>query len=319
MLTDGVVVLRSPVDGDAATVVAGRDAVFHRFLGAGSPHPEPSFVVTVDGAVVGWVDSDPTHSGLAAGETNVGFHLFAAARGRGCATRAVALLLHRLALDGEILAATLQVDPDNSASLAVARRLRFADDGVVDGELHFRRPVPPLAYSDGTVTLRRPASDDLDADLGAKDDEQIDRLWLPGQREHWEAMTPGEQRAHAAQGLAARIADFGNGPKWTFSVDADGARAVAYVDCDLANDLVPAGEANVSYAAHPAHRGQGRTSAGVRLVLRFLRDHTAARRAHLIVDIANAPSLRVAQAVGATGVERWDDGGRTLIRHVVEL
>ena len=67
---------------------------------------------------------------------------------------------------------------------------------------------------------------------------------------------------------------------------------------------MPAGEANVSYSTHPAHRDRGVASSSVRLVARFLRDHTGARTAHLIVDRANEPSRRVARAVGATERER---------------
>ena len=76
-------------------------------------------------------------------------------------------------------------------------------------------------------------------------------------------MTPAEQRAHAVRGLQANHDAFGHGPKWTFAVDTAGDGAAAYVDCDLANDKVPAGEANVSYATHPAHRGQGLATASV--------------------------------------------------------
>jgi hypothetical protein len=55
----------------------------------------------------------------------------------------------------------------------------------------------PTSYTDGRLTIRRLQVSDLDADLEAKDDEQIDWLWDPGHREAWEAMTPDEQREHA--------------------------------------------------------------------------------------------------------------------------
>lgn len=117
----------------------------------------------------------------------------------------------------------------------------------------------------GAVTIRRQQVADLDADLESKDDEQIDWLWLPGQRESWEAMTPGEQRAHALSGLQANHEAFGTGPKWTFAVDASDADCVAYVDCDLANGHVPSGEANISYTSHPSHQGKGHVSRAVRV------------------------------------------------------
>jgi RimJ/RimL family protein N-acetyltransferase len=55
----------------------------------------------------------------------------------------------------------------------------------------------------------------------------------------------------------------------------------------------------------------------VQLVLQFVRDHTAARSAHIIIDAENAPSLAVARSVGADERERWtDELGRTMVRHV---
>src|SRR5260370_718545 len=83
------------------------------------------------------------------------------------------------------------------------------------------------------------------------------RGWAGRKRESWEAMTPVEQRAHALKGLQGNHDAFGSGPKWTFAVDAVEAPNVAYVDCDLANEHVPAGEANISYSSHPSHRGRG--------------------------------------------------------------
>ena len=88
----------------------------------------------------------------------------------------------------------------------------------------------------------------------------------------------------------------------------------------VANRIVPRGDANVSYTGHPAYRGQGNVSRAVRLVARFLRDHSAAGSAHIVVDARNEPSLRVARAVGAAETERWaDEHGRTMIRHVLPL
>ncbi len=130
-------------------------------------------------------------------------------------------------------------------------------------------------------------------------------------------MTPGERRDHARRGLERTAAAWGRGPKWVFFADTGDDDYVVYLDCDLANDHVPAGEANVSYSAHPAHRGRGYVSRAVRLAVEFLREHTAAREVHLVIDAENEPSLRVARAVGATESERWtNEQGRTMIRHV---
>ena len=318
--TDGVVVIRPPEPGDAEILIAGRDAEFRRFLGPGTDDPRPTGCIEVGGEVVGWVDYDVERAWRLPGEVNVGYNVFAAHRGKGHASRALQLLMHHLAVSGDYDTATLLIHPENRRSLALAARTRFTPHGDLDGNPYFKRPIPPLVYGDGTVTLRRQEIEDLDADLAAKDDAQIDWLWLPGQREAWQAMDASGQRAHALRGLQANRDAFGSGPKWTFALDAGAARCVAYADCDLANDRVPAGEANISYASHPAHRGRGYASRAVRLVLRFLRDHTAARRAHLVIDAENAASLRVAAAVGAREYDaRIDARGRTMIHHAIEL
>jgi RimJ/RimL family protein N-acetyltransferase len=180
--------------------------------------------------------------------------------------------------------------------------------------------VPPVTYTDGVVTIRPQRADDIDRHMEAIDDAQIDWLWNPGAREEWEAMSPAEQREHNVTHLRACQDSFGAGPMWTFSADLAGASYVAYVDCDLNNSNVPPGDANISYTGHPAYRGQGNVSRAVRLLMRFFRDHTAAGSAHIIVDVRNAPSLRVARSVGAAETERWvDEHGRTMIRHVLPI
>jgi RimJ/RimL family protein N-acetyltransferase len=64
----------------------------------------------------------------------------------------------------------------------------------------------------------------------------------------------------------------------------------------------------------------GDTPAAVRLVCGFLRQRTRAHEAHILVDLENIASLRVAQAVGAIEVETFvNEHGRTTVRHVVEL
>lgn len=143
-ITDGLVTIRPPGPGDAAVLIAGRDAAFHRWLGAGADVPQPVACIVVAGEIVGWVDYDidPDHDWLEPGEVNVGYNVFAAARGNGYATRAVELLLQHLARDTDFRTATLLIDPDNDASLAVAERARFKPRGVVNGSRYFSRAVP---------------------------------------------------------------------------------------------------------------------------------------------------------------------------------
>lgn len=325
-ITDGVVTIREMQPGDAGVIVAGRDDVSRRFLGPGDPNPRPVAVIEVDRVVVGWVDHDDDRPWLAPDECNIGYHVFAEHRGHGFASRAVQLLLHHLAQDSQYSTASLLIDPGNQRSLALARRLGFPRAPDLDGNRLFKAPVPSLSPTDGVVTIRRQHVDDLDIDLAAKDEEQIRWLWLPGEREKWEAMTASEQREHARRGLTANHDAFGHGPKWTFAVDlvasGEEARTVAYVDVDLANDEVPAGEANLSYSCHPAFRRRGLTTRAARLAVAFVRDNTAAGEVHIIVDPDNSASLGVAQAIGraaqlqsAATIVR----GQTMHRHIITI
>jgi RimJ/RimL family protein N-acetyltransferase len=139
--TDGVVSLRTPQPGDAARLIAGRDEEFHRWLGPGATEPNPVACIWVGDELAGWVDYDDDHDWLEPGEVNVGYHLFPAARGKGHASRAVALLLEHLARDTDHTAATLLIHPENARSLALAGRLGFARTGEVDGQPFFRRDL----------------------------------------------------------------------------------------------------------------------------------------------------------------------------------
>lgn len=319
-VTDGAVTLRPSTPSDIAALVAGRDAEWERWLGPGDDAPRPTACIEQAGQLVGWVDYDDERAWLASAQVNVGYCVFAPFRGNGVCTRALMLLVHRLALERRVHEITALIDADNARSLAVAQRSRMAErPSPLAGQRYFVRPVPPLVYTDGTIAIRRQDVADLEADLEAKDADQMHWLWRADQRDQWQAMTPRERRAHALRGLEANCRAFGTGPKWTFAVDLGTARAVGYVDADLTNANAPAGEANIAYSVHPAHRGHGIARRAIACVAAFLREHTAVRRAHIVVDAGNEASLRVARATGAVDVESFDDGGRTMIRHVFDL
>ena len=139
--TDGVVTIRPPGHGDRAVLIAGRDDEFHRWLGAGSPDPRPTACIVVDDEVVGWVDYDAEQPWLDAGAVNIGYSVFAEARGNGYATRAVQLLLDQLAAHTTFTTAHLLIDPANTRSLAVAARVGFVPAGDVDGQRLFNRRI----------------------------------------------------------------------------------------------------------------------------------------------------------------------------------
>jgi RimJ/RimL family protein N-acetyltransferase len=296
-VTDGLVRIR-PVSGSAK---------------------KPTGVVVVDDRIAGWVDYSPQISGTAAADVAIRYWLRRDDRQVDLSIRAVQLAMHHLATRTNYATAALHPRRADTAVLAVAAASGFTRQSGVGAHL-LTRPVPPLTYSDGVVTIRRQHPNDIDAHLEAIDEEQIRWLWMPGDGEKWAALTPDQQRAHNLSHLRGCHDSFGTGPKWTFSVDGPNARYIAYIDCDLANMSVPAGEANISYTCHPAHRGRGYVSRAVRLLERFLRDHTGATTAHIIADAENTPSLRVARSVGATEAEHWrNEHGRTMIRHVLTL
>jgi RimJ/RimL family protein N-acetyltransferase len=141
--SDGVVELRAPAPADSERIVAERDAESFRWFGPGGGNPRPVAGVWVGDELVGWVDydRDDDHDWLEPGEVNVGYCLFPAARGKGHASRAVELLLEHLARDTEQSVATLLIHPDNSRSLALARRLGFVQHGEVNAEPFFRRAL----------------------------------------------------------------------------------------------------------------------------------------------------------------------------------
>jgi RimJ/RimL family protein N-acetyltransferase len=136
-----VVTLRPPRRGDAQLLVEGRDDEFFRWLGPGAENPSPVACVWVDEELIGWVDydTDADHDWLRPGEVNVGYYLFPEARGKGYASRAVALLLRHLGRDTEHTVATLVIDPENARSLRLARRLGFVGKGEVEKGLFFTR------------------------------------------------------------------------------------------------------------------------------------------------------------------------------------
>lgn len=144
-LSDGVVSIRPPEPGDIEALVAGRDTESDRWLGTADQSPDPTACVMVDGRIVGWVDYDTDQKWLQPREVNVGYNIFRPHRRQGYATRAVRLLLARLADATETSRAYLAIDAENRGSIAVARALGAdeAEEYLNDeGRLQIKFVVP---------------------------------------------------------------------------------------------------------------------------------------------------------------------------------
>ncbi len=141
-LTDGVITIRPPRPGEASILIAGRDDESRRWLGPGEPHPQPTACVLAGDTIVGWVDYDTDRDWLGPGEINLGYNVFARYRGKAYASRAVLLLLRRLAVDGRYRVATLSIERDNHASLAVPAKAGFELVCESPRNLRFARSIP---------------------------------------------------------------------------------------------------------------------------------------------------------------------------------
>jgi len=149
-LSDGIVRLRAFLVGDAVGHLAGEDETTVRFLSGGrstlagtrawiATHGVeweaggPALVLAVedlaDGRLSGMVEARfdvPPAEGVPTGAANLSYGLYAAARGRGLATRSIRLLLGELARR-QVTEAVIRVNPLNTTSVALARRLGFGE------------------------------------------------------------------------------------------------------------------------------------------------------------------------------------------------
>jgi RimJ/RimL family protein N-acetyltransferase len=136
--------LRPPRADDTAVLIAARDDAFYRWLGAGSDKPRPTACIVLGEQVAGWVDHDhdADHDWLCDGEVNIGYFVFAEYPGNDYATQAVELLLQHLARETQYTTATLLIDPENEAWLAVAARCGFESEDDVRGKRYFTHGSP---------------------------------------------------------------------------------------------------------------------------------------------------------------------------------
>ncbi|MFE5815394.1 GNAT family N-acetyltransferase [Streptomyces sp. NPDC056479] len=160
-LSDGVIALSPLRPADAEAHLAGEDQQLVRWLSGGPGtregvdaylrHCEEQWAAAgplrafgiracADGTLAGTIDLRFAAEGLTRGQVNVAYGLYPAWRGRGLATRAV-LLVCRYAAGAGGKQAVIQVEPENAASVGVARRAGFAPGGqrfTEDGTLFDR-------------------------------------------------------------------------------------------------------------------------------------------------------------------------------------
>ncbi|MFG2551110.1 GNAT family N-acetyltransferase [Streptomyces sp. NPDC048581] len=144
-LSDGIVDLSPLCPDDAEAHLAGEDEALVRWLSggpstragvdayirhcqeqwdAGGPLRAFGIRVGADEQLAGTIDLRFTAEGLAPGQVNVAYGLYPSWRGRGLATRAV-LLVSRYAASEGGKEAVIRAEPENAASVAVARRAGF--------------------------------------------------------------------------------------------------------------------------------------------------------------------------------------------------
>jgi predicted acetyltransferase len=125
-----------------------------------------------------------------------------------------------------------------------------------------------LPRSEGVVTVRPFVASDRDLIVRERD-EECERWLGPGSAD----------------------------PSPTACIVVNGT-VVGWIDADLTPAWLQLGEANVGYSVFPAHRGNGYAARALRLLAGEL-EEWGLRRALLVIDLQNRPSLAVARAVGA--------------------
>ncbi|MCX4530919.1 MULTISPECIES: GNAT family N-acetyltransferase [unclassified Streptomyces] len=170
-LSDGFVTLSPLCPDDVDAHLAGEDDQLVRWL-SGGPGTRAGVEKYVEHCMEQWAVDGPLRAfgiragsrkvlagsidlrfdmaGLAPGQVNIAYGLYPDWRGQGLATRAVALVRGYAAAAGATQG-VIKVDPENGASVAVARRAGFtcvkqvpeADGALFNWYVHDLRSAPP--------------------------------------------------------------------------------------------------------------------------------------------------------------------------------
>lgn len=153
-LSDGIITLSPLRLDDVEAHLAGEDELLIRWLSGGpgtregveayvrhcreqwdTAGPLRAFGIRLcaDEVLAGTIDLRFAGDGLAPGQVNVAYGLYSSWRGRGLATRAVLLASQYAASEGGV-EAVIKVEPENSASAAVARRAGFTPGKPTHGK-----------------------------------------------------------------------------------------------------------------------------------------------------------------------------------------
>jgi RimJ/RimL family protein N-acetyltransferase len=151
-LTDGAIFLRPLSAEDAAAHLAGEDSEMAKWVSGGrstmgtvqefirtsqenwtrgGPRRALGVFACATRELIGFVEANLTL--LGPGQVNISYGIIPQCRGRGLALRAVELMEQYLRTATQARQIVLCIAPENAASLRVAARGGFAQDGVFDG------------------------------------------------------------------------------------------------------------------------------------------------------------------------------------------
>jgi RimJ/RimL family protein N-acetyltransferase len=267
-----------------------------------------ALVETATGRLVGGAGirlATPRH-----GRCHLGYSVYPWARGNGYAAEA-ADALARWAFDQGVRRVELQASVRNLASITSALRAGFRYEGIERQQLAIRAddhdaalfarlvsdsasPIAPVlprlpdgGLSDGVVTLRVTLGADAPALIEA-DSDPVSVSWqLSDAPVDAEAVTAAAEAA----GLLWLVGPVGR----LTIVDVETAAAAGSMQLRLSG---PPRVAEIGYTVHPAFRGRGYTSRGLRLLTAWAFDQAGLARLELGAKVANIASQQAARNAG---------------------